>query len=109
MDEGDGMNSVGGDPMVQTMAASKAVDMAFQKLATLYPDAIDPLSQLQMSFRQLIAGLMTMQSQPGMGMGGPGMPGMGGGMGGGMGAPNIVPPLPMQSGATSGAGMGIGL
>jgi len=84
-DENDGLGAMGNDPMVQTMAASAAVDKAFQKLATLYPMAVDPLAQLQQSFRQLVVGLTTMSSQGGMGMGGPSM----------------MPPLPMQSGATS--------
>lgn len=86
------------------MAATKAVDMAFQKLAVLYPDAVDPLAQLQMSFRQLVTGLMTMNQGGAMGMGGGSpMPGMGGA---GMGMPPVVPPLPMQGGAIPGTQQG---
>ena len=103
MDDGSGMSEMGGDPMVQTMAATKAVDMAFQKLAVLYPEAVDPLAQLQQSFRQLVTGLMTMSMSGGMGAG------MEGGMGGGMGAPNIVPPLPMQGGTSPGMQQGPGI
>jgi hypothetical protein len=95
--------------MVQDMAAMKAIDMALQRLSINHPEAVDPLAQLQMSFRQLMAGIMTMQSQ------GQGMQGMQGGMmqpgemAGGMGAPNIVPPLPMQGGPSSGMQSGPGI
>lgn len=85
-----GMGELGNDPMVQTMAASAAVDKAFSKLAMLYPIAVDPLSQLQQSFRQLIVGITTMQSQGA----------------GGMGAPTVIPPLPQQSGSTGGVEQG---
>jgi hypothetical protein len=86
----DGMGEAGGDPMVQTMMASKTVDMAFQKLATLYPDAVDPLAQLQQQFRQLVAGMISMQSQSAQQ------------------AP-MIPTLPQQSGPSAGQQQGAGL
>lgn len=90
-DDSAGMGAMGADPLVQTMVATKQVDQAFQKLATLYPELVDPLAQLQQSFRQLITGLLSAQATGGMG-----------GPGGGQGAPPIVPPLPMQGGQTPG-------
>ena len=100
-DDGSGMGQLGSDPMVQDMAAMKAVDMALQRLAANHPEAVDPLAQLQQQFRQLMTGLMAMALQ--------GLNGMDTGMGGAMGAPNIVPPLPMQGGPTSGMQQGPGM
>jgi hypothetical protein len=93
MDEGDGMGDMGGDPMVQTMMATKAVDQALQKLAMLYPQAVDPLAQLQQQFHQLSMGLMSLQQGP-MGA----MP-----------APSMSAPLPQPSGAIPGMQAGVGL
>lgn len=93
---------MGGDPLVQTMSAAKQVDQSFQKLATLYPQLVDPLGQLQQSFRQLITGLLSSQT-PGAGQG------AGAGSAGGQGAPPIVPPLPQQGGPTSGLQQGSGM
>ena len=91
-DEGMGANGMGSDPLIQTMQVTKQVDQAFQQLATIYPDAVSPLAQLQQAFRQLIMGLATAPT--------PGAGGM---------APGMVPPLPQQSGPSAGTGMGIGL
>ncbi len=105
MDEDSGMGAMGSDPLIQTMAAQKAVDMAMQKLSILYPQAVEPLASLQMQFRQLTMMLMQSQSDP--------MGGMGGGMGmsgqmGAMGAPGqgagMVPPAPMMAGQGPSAG-----
>lgn len=82
-----GMNAMGGDPLVQTMAMTKQVETSFQKLAMLYPELVDPLAQLQQSFRQLITGLLSTQAES-------------------MNAPNIVPPLPMEGGSTVGVQQG---
>lgn len=100
IDDSGGMGEMAADPMVQDTMAMAALDKSFQTLARNHPEAIDALAQLQTSARQLYAGLLQMQAQGGMA-------GMGmGGMGGGMGAPNIVPPLPMQGGATAGQQQG---
>lgn len=94
MDDGMGMAELGADPMVRDMAAAASVDKAFQTLAANHPEAVDALAQLQQAFRQLISGVLAMQQESMGGMGG---------------APNIVPPLPMQSGATSGMQGGPGI
>lgn len=99
-EDNDGLNDVGGDPMVQDMASTKAIDMALQRLAINHPEAVDMLAQFQSQFRQLMAGIMTSQ----MAAGG----GMDAGMGA-VGAPNVVPPLPMQSGPTTGQQQGPGI
>lgn len=86
------MGEMGGDPMVQDMAASAAVDKSIQTLAKNHPEAVDALAEFQQMFRGLITNLMTQQTQ-----------------GPGMGAPNVVPPLPMQSGPSAGMQQGPGL
>lgn len=88
--EGGGLGQAGGDPMVQTMAVTQTVDKAFATLAQLYPEAVDPLAQLQQSFRQLITGIISLKAQ--------------GGMAGGMGMqpPPMQAPLPMQSSPSPG-------
>ena len=102
MDEDSGMGAMGGDPMIQTMAAQKAVDMAMQKLSILYPQAVEPLASLQMQFRQLTMMLLQSAADPTGGMGG------GMGMGGEMGAPGMgagmIPPAPMAAGMGPSAG-----
>ena len=89
-DQGMGANGMGGDPLVQTMQAQQAMDKAIQTLANLYPQAIDPLAQLQQATRQLVMGLTQSAAGPQAAAGAPGM----------------MPPLPMQGGPTSGNGMG---
>lgn len=93
MDEDEGMGDLGNDPMVQTMMATKTVDKALQQLSMLYPEALDPLAQIQQSFRQLVMGLMSMQSSP-MGA----MP-----------TPSMAAPLPMPSANIPGQQQGAGL
>lgn len=87
------MGDLGSDPMVQTMTATKAVDTALQRLSMLYPEAVDPLAQIQQSFRQLVMGLMSMRSTP-MGP----MP-----------TPSMAAPLPMPSESIPGQQQGVGL
>ena len=94
-DADSGLGELGSDPMVQDTMAMAAIDKAFQTLAVNHPEAVQPLAELQMTARQLYAGILAAQSQGGMmgGMGGPGM-----------GAPGIVPPLPMAAGGMGGGG-----
>ena len=91
--EGGGMNSMGGDPMVQTMQVMKQFDQGIERLASIYPQAVDPLAQLQQAARQLVTGLVSAQASPAAVAG----------------APGIMPPLPMQSGPTAGTQMGAGI
>jgi len=91
--EGAGANGMGADPQVQTMESSAIIDQQFQKLATLYPGAVDPLSQLQNAFRQLIMALATAPTSPAAIAG----------------APGIVPPLPQQGGPAMGTQAAPGL
>lgn len=79
--------------MIQTMQASKAVDMAFQQIAATHPEVVQALAQIQQQFHGIVASLIQgaaaqQQGQP----------------------PMIMPPeMQGQMGPSAGQQMGPGL
>lgn len=88
---GGDIGAMGGDPMVQTMMATKQIETGLQSLVKIYPDAVSLIAPLQSQIREIVMALMSQSSSPAALSG----------------AAPMMPPM-AQPGAPGGPGTGMG-